>query len=73
MFEIVALLVLSHLIATMARRRGRSPTFFSLLLLCLWLSGEVFGAVVTYFVAMAGGWEPSIGVIYGGGLWLAPR
>ena len=55
MLGIVALLVSSHLVATMARRRGRSPTFFSLLLLCLWLSGEVSGAVVAYFIAMAGG------------------
>ena len=68
MLEIVALLVLSHQIATMARRRGRSPTLFSLLLLALWFSGEVSGAVAAYVVSKAGGWKPSIAIIYGGAL-----
>jgi hypothetical protein len=51
MIEIIALLVLLGKIGDMARRRGRNPSLFGLLLLVCWLGGEVAGAVLGYMLS----------------------
>jgi hypothetical protein len=55
MIEILALLILGGQIADMARRRGRSPTLFVLMLCLLWFGGEVAGGVLGYLLFGAGG------------------
>jgi hypothetical protein len=57
MLEIVALVMLSQTIARMARRRGRSPTPFVLMLVGLWSGGEIAGAFLYGFVLGAAGYR----------------
>lgn len=48
MIEIIAVLLLAGVIGDMARRRGRSPTLFGLLLVLFWFGGEALGGLVGY-------------------------
>jgi len=50
MIEIVALFLLLGKIGDMARRRGRSPNLFGLLLVVCWFCGQVGAACATLFV-----------------------
>jgi hypothetical protein len=64
--EIIALMVLMGRIGDMARRRGRHPALFSLLLLVCWFGGEVAGAVLGYVLSNPGGTaQPDTPLIYG--------
>jgi hypothetical protein len=66
MFEIILLLVLSGMIGDMARRRGRSPSLFGLLLIACWFGGEIAGAVLGYALsANAATGKPSLLLAYG--------
>jgi len=66
MLEIIALILLCDRVAAMARRRGRSPTLFELMLVGLWFAGEVAGAVLGVILAGAGGrGGPDLLVVYG--------
>ncbi|MCA9068727.1 MAG: hypothetical protein KDA84_07380 [Planctomycetaceae bacterium] len=64
MLEIILLIVLSGIISDMARRRGRNPTLFSLLLIAFWLGGEFAGAVLGYSLSSDAG-KPNMLLIYG--------
>ncbi len=48
MFEIPILVWLCGSLGNMARRRGRNPAGFTLLLIALWFIGELAGAIVAY-------------------------
>ena len=66
MIEIIVLIVLMGKIGNMARRRGRSPNLFGLLLLACWFAGEVVGAVLGYILSGAWNWgKPNTLLIYG--------
>jgi hypothetical protein len=66
MIELIVLIVLMGKIGDMARRRGRSPNLFGLLLLVCWFGGEAAGAVLGYLLSGAGGaGKPNLLLIYG--------
>jgi hypothetical protein len=66
MIEIITLIVLLGKIADMARRRGRSPALFSILLLVCWFVGEAAGFVLGFVLSGARGTgEPNWLLIYG--------
>ena len=70
MCEIIILIVLCNSIAAKARDKGRSVPGFVILLIVLWIGGELAGAIAgaVFSVAKNGGGEPDMLFTYGGAL-----
>ena len=62
MLEIIMLVVLSIQIANITKRKGRRPAGWILMLIGLWIGGEVLGAMIGVFGSMiaSGGDEPNM-------------
>jgi len=52
MIEVVALVVLLGKIGDMARRRGRSPNLFGLMLVICWCVGEIAGGILGFILGL---------------------
>jgi hypothetical protein len=70
MLEIIILIVLSIQISKIAKRKGRSPVGWVLMLIGLWIGGEVTGALIGVFgsAIVGGGDEPNLLVVLVGAL-----
>ena len=70
MLEILILIALGKRIAAKARDKGRSGTAYVLLLLGMWLGGEISGGLVVGITEalISGRDEPALGLIYLGAL-----
>jgi membrane associated rhomboid family serine protease len=70
MIEILILISLSKNIAAKAREKGRSGGAFVVLLLALWIGGELFGAILGCVVSLVAldDDEPNMLMCYAGAL-----
>jgi hypothetical protein len=70
MLEIILLIVLSIQIANITKRKGRSPVGWILMLVGLWIAGEILGGLAGFFVSvMAGGAdEPNLVIVLVGAI-----
>ena len=66
MLEILILISLSRNVAAKARAKGRSPAPFVIILLVLWIGGEVFAAIVAAVIStiVLGDAEPNLLLVY---------
>jgi hypothetical protein len=64
MLEIILLVVLSIQISKMTKAKGRNPVGWILMLIGLWVGGEILGALVGVFgsLMLSGGDEPNLAV-----------
>lgn len=66
MIEIVSLVILLGVIGDMARRRGRHPSLFGLMLLVCWFGGELSSAALGFLLSgILGGEGPNFVLMYG--------
>ncbi len=71
MLEILILIGLSKSIAAKANAKGRSGTPFVLMLVGLWIGGEICGAILGVIISVSSNpkaTEPNMVLIYGGAL-----